>query len=178
MQSEEQEFLEDLYRENFDAVRRYIVRLLKSKNLSPDQLSSLSEELAQDTFHTASEKIQVVMAHPKPTAWLIVVARNKYREYTRQTDVENRWFLPSNEFLENLPDPRNNPTAVLDDMGYTDAMDRIRQTLSEDDFRLFQMVILDHVSHKDASKELGITVWTSQKRLARIREKLQKIFSR
>lgn len=177
MLPEEQEFLEKLYLENFSWVFRYIAGLLKGKSISSEQVSDLAKELAQDTFHTASQKVRAVMAHPKPAAWLTVAAKHKFQEYSRQSDAESRWFLPSNDFLENFPDPQNNPSAVLDDMGYADTMERIRKILSEDDFRLFHMVILNRASHKDASKELGITVWASQKRLERIRDKLQKLFS-
>ena len=105
-----------------------------------------------------------------------VTARHKFQEYTRRANTESRWFVPSNELLENLPDPQHNPSSVLEEMGYTDTMEKIRQALSDEEFRLFSMMILNHASHKDASKELGITVWTSQKRLARIRDKLQELF--
>ena len=52
---------------------------------------------------------------------------------------------------------------------------RIRQALTPDELFLFERLVFDKASHLEVSKELGITVWTSQKRFERIKKKLQKV---
>ena len=177
MLPEEQKFLEELYRENFGKVLSHIKSLLHANCFSKDEIDSLAEEMTQDVFHTASRRIDVVFSHPNPIGWLINTGKYKYQEYMRKFEAQSRWFLPSNDILENLPSHDHNPTAVLDHMTYDDVMTKIRRNLSEEDYRLFHMVILNHFSHKVAAKELGITVWASQKRVSRIRDHLQKLLS-
>ena len=52
----------------------------------------------------------------------------------------------------------------------------ICDNFKDDDVVLFQRVIVEGKSHKDAAEELGITVWTSQKRIERMRKKIKEEF--
>ena len=53
---------------------------------------------------------------------------------------------------------------------------KITETLSSEDLYLLRRIVFDKASHKEVSSELGITVWGSQKRLERIRDRLSIIF--
>lgn len=55
-------------------------------------------------------------------------------------------------------------------------IEEIRQTLSADEWDLLRKIALEKVPYKDAAAELGITIWTYQKRVQRIREKLRENF--
>ena len=46
----------------------------------------------------------------------------------------------------------------------------------EDDITLFRRIFIENVSHAEVAAELGITVWTSQKRLERIRKRIREEF--
>ena len=52
----------------------------------------------------------------------------------------------------------------------------IRKSLSKEEQYILKRHIFENASHKEIASELGITVWTSQKRLERIRDKLRKNF--
>ena len=49
----------------------------------------------------------------------------------------------------------------------------IRQVLTEEEWTLLRRITLEKASYKTVSEELGLTVWTCQKRVQRIREKLR-----
>lgn len=51
---------------------------------------------------------------------------------------------------------------------------KIRALLPPEDYRLLCRITLEGATHLEVAKELGISVWSSQKRLQRIRKKLCK----
>ena len=53
-------------------------------------------------------------------------------------------------------------------------LDAIRALLPPEDYRLLCRITLEGATHLEVAKELGISVWSSQKRLQRIRKKLCK----
>ena len=55
-------------------------------------------------------------------------------------------------------------------------METIEQTLTAEEYQLLKRIILNKASHLEVAQELGITVYASQKRLERIRDKLGKAF--
>jgi len=58
------------------------------------------------------------------------------------------------------------------------AIQKIRATLTEQELYQLKRVIYDNASHKELASELGISIWTSQKRLERARDKLARLFPR
>lgn len=175
MLPEESEFLRELYNENFPALYRYAVKLLKLSNFDSALFDDLAEELVQDTFHTASEKIKDLTVHPNPGGWLMIALKNKFREFRRRARSDNRQLILMSALTSDLADPRSNIGAAQSDMELRGDLARIRQALSPEDLSLFEMVALNHVSHRSAAEKLGISVWASQKRLERIRKSLRDI---
>ena len=55
-------------------------------------------------------------------------------------------------------------------------IEKIERALTREEYQLLKRLILDKASHLEVAKELGITVYASQKRLERIRGKLYKAF--
>lgn len=49
----------------------------------------------------------------------------------------------------------------------------IRENLTEEEWVLLRRITLEKASYKTVAEELGLTVWTCQKRIQRIREKLR-----
>ena len=57
---------------------------------------------------------------------------------------------------------------------YDDLLAAIRALLPPEDYRLLCRITLEGATHLEVAKERGISVWSSQKRLQRIRKKLCK----
>jgi len=58
-----------------------------------------------------------------------------------------------------------------------DTLKEIRRVLSEEEWDLLRKIALENQPYKNVAEELGITVWTCQKRVERIRKKLKQYFA-
>lgn len=166
MQPEEDSFIEELFQKHFTQLCKYAAIHLSD--------SQHAEDIVQDAFHEAVNKIDEVMDHPAPEKWLKKVVKYKVLNHER---VRRRMLrhLISTEDISTIPDPdsveeaaigRNTPPLIL----------RAKEILEEDDFYLLMRVAFENASHAQIAKELGITVWTSSQRLSRIRKKLKEEF--
>ena len=52
----------------------------------------------------------------------------------------------------------------------------VTATLTQEEFYLLRRIVFESASHLEVAEELGISVWASQKRLERIRKKLEQAF--
>ena len=171
MLPEEQQLLEKLYKEMFPTLHRYAIVLLSKSGFSPN----LAEELVQDTFHTAVLHGSELLTHPNPSGWLVNALKYTFRSFRRQAYADSKRFLLLGDLPVDLPDPTSAVDNAQTDLECADMMAQIRSLLSEQDFRLFEIIVLTRAGHLAAARELGITVWTSQKRMERIRGKLQNL---
>lgn len=168
MTDEQYDFLDMLYRENQAKLLRYAKAILENEELAMD--------VVQDTFHTAAVRIDIVMTHDNAPGWLMEVLKNKIKDHIRS---RNRYIA---RFVS--LDGLENHLAVEDAYNLSDGaatsvaaiLSTIEQFLKPDDYYLLKRIILDGASHKEVAEELGITVWTSQKRLERIRGELEILF--
>lgn len=168
MLPDEEQFFEQLYRENFGKLMRY-ARI----HVDPFR----AEELVQDTFHDALQKIQVLAGHDNPYGWLMITLKHKISNYQRMhqkellrlvsLDSEQIASLSSTESIDNVIEEREE---------HQSAVEKIQGALSESELYVVKRLIYENATHKELAEELGITVWASQKRLERIRDKLGKIF--
>lgn len=74
MLPEYEPFFTRLYQDNFWKLRR-----CAQVHLNPEQ----AEEVVQDTFHAALEKIDLMTAHQNPGGWLMETLKNKIRNCQR-----------------------------------------------------------------------------------------------
>ncbi|MCD8016265.1 MAG: RNA polymerase sigma factor [Oscillospiraceae bacterium] len=161
MQPNEEEFIEKLYRQYYAKIFYYVRVLVKSPETA--------EDIAQDTFHEAINKIDAVMQHPNPYYWLLKTAKNKalnavtarQKLLLRIVSLENAGVVPSAASVENQAIARVMLSRELKDF------------LGEDDYRFLQRAIFDGLSHAELAEEFGVTVWASTKRLSRIKEKIK-----
>ena len=58
-----------------------------------------------------------------------------------------------------------------------DTLREIRRVLSEEEWDLLRKITLEKQPYKNVAEELGITVWTCQKRIERMRKKLKQYFA-
>ena len=158
------ELIEALFREYYSLLLRYAKISLQNADLAQD--------VVQDVFHEALKHQETLATHDNPGGWLMQTLKNKLRECKRQLGRMGTMF----QSLEELPEYY---LLTEDDEigeGIDSVLANIKQHLTEDEFYLLKRITLDKASHLEMSKELDITVWTSQKRLARIRDKLLELF--
>ncbi|MCC8048267.1 MAG: RNA polymerase sigma factor [Oscillospiraceae bacterium] len=161
MQPNEEEFIEKLYRQYYAKIFYYVRVLVKNPETA--------EDIAQDTFHEAINKIDAVTRHPNPYYWLLKTAKNKalnavtarQKLLLRIISLENAGAVPSAASVENQAIARVMLSRELKDF------------LGEDDYRFLQRAVFDGLSHAELTEEFGITVWASTKRLSRIKEKIK-----
>ena len=168
MQAEQEAFLEELYRNYLTKLTIYASSALGDR--------SRAQDLAQDVFHEAIIHIDTLMAHENPGAWLMQTAKNKIHEYHRAYTRYIQTFISLDYFTCAGIGSAEDSIMKIDESINTSPIKRIEQILSSEEFSLLKRLIFEKASHLEVAKELGITVWTSQKRLERIRKKLLEIF--
>lgn len=168
MLPEQDKLIEELHHKYFRQLTLYAVAVQNNEMLAQD--------VVQDTFKKAVDEIDKLMSHPNQRGWLFAVLKNKLKDARRaQVRYMHRFFE-----LDSMPaeigavSGRPVEEAVLTDG--TLAMDKIRQTLSEEEFRLLCRLTLDKVGYLEAAKEFGISVFAVRKRIERIRKKLYEVF--
>lgn len=108
---------------------------------------------------------------------MIHTLKNKISNFQRknQSDLLRLVTLDS-ETASQIVDTRNTEDPMEQQESLEDAKRTIRNTLSKEEQYILRRLIFENTSHKEVASELGITIWTSQKRLERIRNKLEKDF--
>ena len=82
MRPDQEEFFTVLYREYFNQIKLYAMAHISDPHRA--------EEIAQDTFHTAVEKIDTLMKADEPIRWLKRTAKNKIRNEQRTRQRAHR----------------------------------------------------------------------------------------
>ena len=168
--SAEKEIIEQLYRLHYKKLFIYARAILKN----PDQ----AEDVVQDTFHEAMRHAHELSTHENPGGWLMNTLKNKIRESERarlrfinhclslDTDISDDSTCPDKLIVEDSY-PGETASSILK---------KVEETLTPDEFYLLKRLVFDRIGHLKLAQELGITVYASEKRLERIRNKLQPIF--
>ena len=131
-----------------------------------------TEEAVQETFFEAVRKQDALMRHAKPEAWLMETLKNKIRVGSRRRALEALYFISLEQDLA-----QESKKLAVEDRPFgsiSELLDAIRALLPPEDYRLLCRITLEGATHLEVAKELGISVWSSQKRLQRIRKKLCK----
>ena len=168
MKPEQDSFFEQLYHDHFGKLTLYAAASLRNQ--------SRAQDVVQDTFHEALRHIDLLMEHPNPGGWLMVTLKNKLREEERAQRRYMLRFLSLNTDVKEESMGRDPQLEDKLDDGEPSALDKIRSALTPEEFCLLKRLTIDGASHLDAAKEFNISVYASQKRLERIRKKLQKLF--
>lgn len=163
MRPEQDAFIEKLYHEFFIQLWIYAKAALGD----PEQ----AQEVVQDTFHEAVRHIDILMVHENPKGWLMDALKKKIMHARRSRNRYILHFISLESDLE-FTDPllsTEDPTPS----NIQDVLKEIRQVLSEEEWNLLRKITLESQPYKNVAEELGITVWTCQKRIERIRKKLK-----
>lgn len=166
MRPEKDKFIERLYLDTFQLLWTYAMSKLNNP--------ALAQEVVQDAFLEAIRNIEKLMSHENPRGWMKNTVKNKVKHAERSF---NRYII---RFISLDTDiPFEDAVLASEDAhapSVFEIIEEIRQTLSADEWDLLRKIALEKVPYKDAAAELGITIWTYQKRVQRIREKLRENF--
>jgi len=154
---------EALYRTNYQKLTLYAAARLND----PGQV----EEVVQDTFYSAWKNRETLLQHRAPEAYLMTTLKYKIKESRRARQRYLRLFLSLDSGLQAEAAAPYNPSPF----SIESFMELIKSNLSSEEWYLLQRYAFGGASHLELAKELGVTVWTSQKRLERIRKKLREI---
>lgn len=167
MLPEQDAFIEKLYHEFFTPLWIYAKAALGN----PEQ----AQEVVQDTFHEAVRHIDILMAHVNPKGWLMDVLKKKIMHARRSMNRYILHFISLDSDLE-FTDPILSAEAPSPS-DVQDTLKEIQRVLLEEEWDLLRKITLEEQPYKVVAEELGITVWTCQKRMERIRKKLKQYFA-
>lgn len=168
MMPDEKEMIERLYRLHFKKLFIYANATLRDPELAKD--------VVQDTFHEALRRIDVLAKHENPGGWLMNVVKNKIKEYERK---RRRDLCRVLSLEADFPDESNLPEELVSgrpELQGEPVLQIIERVLTPEELRLLKRLVFDRASHQQAAQEFGISVYASQKRLERIRDKLYAVF--
>lgn len=170
MSPEQSKWIENLYRQYFHDL--FLYALIYTKK--PD----LAEEIVQDSFHEAlkDKNIEKLISSNEPFKWLKKTVWNKCQEAKRaQIKMITRLVSLDETFVEdsNFSDPTAD---TVGRMTKQDILGKLQDVLTPDEFHLLVRIVFQKATHMQVAQELGISVSASQKRLERIRKKLENEF--
>ena len=159
MLPEQDMFIENLHRKCFKKLTIYAASKLRD--------SDRAQDVVQDAFHEALVHIDDIMTHENPGGWLMKTVKNKILESERaHRRYIHRFLSLDSDISQELAPPGE---LVIE-------LDEPDDILAPEEYQLLKRLILDKASHLEVARELGITVYASQKRLERIRDKLRREF--
>jgi RNA polymerase sigma-70 factor (ECF subfamily) len=142
MLPEQAAFLHTLYDANFAWLYDYAVSALKDR--------AAAEEITQDTFFTAAQKIDELIEHPNPKGFLMEVMKNKIHEYWRQWNRNIKWLVSLEEgLLAKIPGPSGL-------VSFSGVLEFARETLSEKEWAVFSQFFQGN-THGEIARKLDIT---------------------
>ena len=104
------------------------------------------------------------------------VVKNKLKEYERNRRRDLRYLLSLDA---DFPDESNLPEELVLAQPETQGepvLEIIERLLTPEELRLLKRLVFGRASHQQVAQEFGISVYASQKRLERIRDKLYTAF--
>lgn len=160
----------------FDALYLTHVEKLLRYAQTQTQSREMAEELVQDTFHEAYLKFDRLRCHENPGGWLMQTLKNKLANYQRARRRESALLAHWVEDAAHIAAPGDMAAELAQRQQVTDIRNFVAAHFDDMDRQLFQTLLVEGRSHKTAAQLLGITVWSSQKRLERIRKRLREAF--
>lgn len=165
---EENQFLEALYRDYFPKLLLYAKTVLQDTDRAQD--------VVQDTFHEAIRHIDTLTNHKNPGGWLMETLKNKIRDSERaRRRFISRFISLDSDIVENII-PSNQSLDDQLEQDDTWVRQTIEDALTPEENKLLKRLAFDKASHLEVAKEFDITVYASEKRFQRIKEKLYKLF--
>lgn len=168
MLPEQDAFIEAIYSEHFKKLMIYARAFLRDQEKA--------REIVQDVYHEAVLHIDVVMTHENPGGWLMKTLKNKLLEYERNRKKHLARFLSLDSEVNHQVASTDNAVAVIEAAEGKSVWSIVQENLTEEELYILRRIVLEGAPHLQVAKERNISVYASQKKLQRIREKLYKVF--
>ena len=145
-------FLEALYREMYPNIFAFARLRLQDEQLA--------QELAQDVFVLAQEKLEELRQSPNPQGWLIRAAGYAVLHAQRERAAIARRTVPLEELQLSAPPP--------------EAEDGdLREHMSKEEWKLLRAVYCEGYSIAEAARLCGMSFEACRKRLYRCKKRLR-----
>lgn len=152
------EFFEDLYRSEYENIRKYVSRMVTDSNGI--------EDIVQETFYEAYRKITELRVHPNVPGWLRVTAKNKIMKWE---DKQKKYSLDFEFLLKNA----ENKNGRADDFKMVEAYSTVRKVLSEEELEILRCYYEYGYTSQEMAKRLGVTETCFKVRILRMKQKIK-----
>lgn len=157
-----EEFITDLFKKEWVRLVRYAKIQLRRYRLDDADLTQRAEDVVQEAFCTAYDKIEELQQKANPEAWLYGVVYYKIKDAIReeQTWRKSLTLIPPDRIEE------NEEPSSLDEL------------LQKEDFYLLYRLYIEGYSSKEMAEELGISKNALNVRVHRLKKKFKKFFKK
>jgi len=133
---------------------------------------AVAEELAQQSFVSAYEKLAQYNGDSSFSTWVCQIALNKCRDYLRKKQPE----LVDNQFLEQLPDnDSNRPESMMMRMEQSEMLSKAMLKLTTEDREIITFKYICGYDHTLIGEIYRCTPESARTRCFRAKESLRKI---
>ncbi|MDR1329333.1 MAG: sigma-70 family RNA polymerase sigma factor [Oscillospiraceae bacterium] len=163
MNREKDDFLAELYQEMKDRLYSYAYMNIRDYHRA--------EELVQDVFLLASQKIDSVMQSPNPRGWLVNALQFVLkREYRSHLNIQKA-FVEQSAYTEDMEDSTSNSA---EDEAFK--MLELSSMFKADEWHLLKRAYIERYTIAEIAEELGIEYAACAKRLQKASNKARKLF--
>ena len=131
-----------------------------------------AEDIVQEVFLVAFQKLALVSVHPNPRGWIFNAVHLVFRNYCRKVRPTLS-DIPLDEDPPNLYAPTPEETVIIRDL-----IDNAARELSPRDYGLYRSVYLLGLSAQQIAQESGQNPNTVLRQISRMNERLRKILTR
>lgn len=160
---------DDLYKNNAAGLKGVCRRYVGNKDIA--------EDLVQETFITAMEKIQSFKGWGSIEGWMKKIAINKSLIYLREKQKSD---IPSDDLVNKydnnteMEQSSNSVRAIIEQAAFSkEELLSVIDDLPEHHKTVFNMYVIDGYSHNKIAEMLDISTGTSKSHLSRARKKAQ-----
>jgi RNA polymerase sigma-70 factor (ECF subfamily) len=146
-------FYEQLFLDYYSFLFSFIMRRVQDR--------SHSEDIAQETFLSAWDSIDVLRDHPNPCGWLITTARNKRLHHFREVNQLEEAMDGLKCSCIETSEAEDDPLALFSD-------------LKPEDAEILTLFYIHGYSTREIAKILEMRETSVRSRLARARKRLEK----
>ena len=164
MDQEKEAFFDQLYQQWFFKLLRYASVAVKNHHVA--------EEIVQDTFLVALQKVDYLFASEEPGRWLKQTVKYKILHYFREQKRDQVLLLPLEDGKPGEPMGAGGIERIEE---ITQLWETIHRELKPEERVLLQKISVEGKSYQEAAIELGCSVGACQKRMQRLRLKLRKV---
>lgn len=165
MDREKEAFFDQLYQQWFFKLLRYASVAVKNHHVA--------EEIVQDTFLVALQKVDYLFASEEPGRWLKQTVKYKILHYFREQKRDQILLLPLEDGKPGEPMGAGGIERIEEKEAISKLWETIHRELKPEERVLLQKMSVEGKSYQEAAIEMGCSVGACQKRMQRLRLKLR-----